>query len=179
MLKGHLSNITLIPIFSILTIAGLVGFSMAGEGGLVAPEITFPVDESRINDSTPDFAGTGTDGSFVRVFTSGTILLLASTTANDGWAAQSVVTLEDGPYMVFSSATLSGSSKTGGTISFTIDTDPPELTGSEIISPTQIRFTFDEPVTGAGTDFSILCDGTDWYLWGRVVGNTVPSLADQ
>jgi hypothetical protein len=34
-------------------------------------------------------------------------------------------------------------------------------------------------VPGAGTEIDILCDGTDWYIWGRVVGNTVPTFADQ
>jgi len=37
----------------------------------------------------------------------------------------------------------------------------------------------DLDVIGAGTDFSIMCDGTDWYIWGRVVGNTAPTFADQ
>ena len=34
-------------------------------------------------------------------------------------------------------------------------------------------------VAGAGTDFSILNNGVDWYLWGRVVGDTVPTFGDQ
>ncbi len=30
---------------------------------------------------------------------------------------------------------------------------------------------------GAGTDFSILCDGTNWYLWGTVCSATVPAFS--
>ena len=30
---------------------------------------------------------------------------------------------------------------------------------------------------GAGTDFSIMCDGTNWYLWGRVCSATVPAFS--
>ena len=37
----------------------------------------------------------------------------------------------------------------------------------------------DIDVAGAGTDFSIMCDGTDWDIWGRVVGNTAPTFAGQ
>ena len=32
---------------------------------------------------------------------------------------------------------------------------------------------------GAGTKISLLCDGTNWYLSGRIVAATAPSLADQ
>ena len=34
-------------------------------------------------------------------------------------------------------------------------------------------------VAGVGTDFNILNNGVDWYLWGRVVGNTAPTFAGQ
>jgi hypothetical protein len=30
----------------------------------------------------------------------------------------------------------------------------------------------------AGTEIEVLCNGTSWYLWGRVVSNTVPTITD-
>jgi hypothetical protein len=32
---------------------------------------------------------------------------------------------------------------------------------------------------GAGTRFSVMCNGTQWYLEGQVVGGTAPAFADQ
>ena len=34
-------------------------------------------------------------------------------------------------------------------------------------------------VPGAGTEVNVLSNGTIWWIWGRVVGNTVPTFADQ
>jgi hypothetical protein len=32
---------------------------------------------------------------------------------------------------------------------------------------------------GAGTEINLLCDGTNWYIWGNVVSATAPTMAAQ
>ena len=49
----------------------------------------------------------------------------------------------------------------------------------EVYSDGNSNSIFTASTVGAGSVIEVLCDGTNWYIWGTIVGTTAPAFSDQ
>lgn len=108
-----------------------------------AVSIDSPDDGDLINDSTPEISGAAEPNSTVEIFVDGQKVAEVTTDANGDWSYSSDE-LDDGEHTVEARSTdAAGNEGTSGTVTFTLDTTPPDLA---VDSPTD-----GESVTGATT----------------------------
>jgi hypothetical protein len=67
----------------------------------------------------------------------------------------------------------------GGIVHLDLNSTATTITVGNVFSDGDSNSIFTLVTPSAGTVVEILCDGTNWHLWGQVVSDTIPTMADQ
>jgi len=117
-----------------------------------APVVSVPADASATNDNAPTYSGTAAGSATVEVFVDGSSIGTTTSAGGGAWTLTQPTALADGSHTVYATATtLGGTSVPSATITFTVNTVPPVITGLSINQAS----IFQSPlITVTGSNFS-------------------------